>query len=306
MKIAVVGGTGFVGGEIVRQLVSSRIALEQGIKIVVVSRHAPDPFPFAGRAEFRSGDVTRPETLAPALDGVDCVIQALQFPNAPVENPSRGWTYGKVDGEGTEHLAVAARAAGVRRYLYVSGAGAGENRKESWFRAKDRAESAVKSNFPMDHTILRPNWIYGPGDRSMSKFVFFAKALPLFPLIGDGRNRIQPLFVEDAARAVLTALHSDVARGKTYGLGGPETLTMRQVAEVIFRVVGERPLLGAIAHPIPFMKLAGFFAEFLPTPPISRGMIDFVTGESLVSSDAARADLAFSPLSLEAGLRRYL
>ncbi len=306
MKVAIVGGTGFVGGEIVRQLVASRQAYEAGTEIVVVSRREPDVFPFAGRAEFRPGDVTRPETLAPALEGIDCVVQALQFPNAPVEDPSREWTYLKVDGQGTEHLAAAARAAGVRRYLYVSGAGAGENRKESWFRAKDRAEAAVRSHFPNDHTILRPNWIYGPGDRSMSKFVFFARALPFFPLIGDGRNRIQPFFVEDAARAVVSALGSDAAKGKTYGLGGPDILTMRQVAETIFRVVGERPPLGLIPHPIPFMKLAAVFAGLLPTPPISGGMIDFVTGESLVSIDAARADLAFSPLPLEAGLRRYL
>lgn len=306
--VAVFGGTGFIGREVVRRALTSAPGASPlgNAKIVVASRSLPSDYPFAGRVEFRPADVTRPDTLAPALEGVETVIQALSFPTAPIEIPRRGWTYLHVDGQGSENLVRAARAAGVKRYLYVSGAGAGEMRRENWFRAKDMAEAAVRANFPNDFTILRPSWIYGPGDRSMNKFLFFAKYLPFFPVFGDGMNKIQPVFVEDVAKAILAAVASPAARTKTYGLGGPETLTMRQIAETIFRVTNDRPILGILPHPIPLMKIPAFFAEFLPVPPLSRGMIDFVTMEAQVSLDAARADLGFDPVPLAEGLRRYV
>lgn len=302
--VAVFGGTGFLGTEVVRRLVLEKPFDD---RVVVVSRNPRPDHPCASRVAFRRADVTRPETLPPALEGVDVVVQAVQFPTAPIEVPRKGWTYMRVDGAGTEALAEAARKAGVKRFLYLSGAGAGEERRENWFRAKDRAEAAVRANFPNDYTIFRPSWVYGPGDRSMNKFLAFARYLPFFPVFGDGRNRIQPLYVEDLARAVCAAIETDASRAKTYGLGGPEVLTMREVAEVVFRAVSRRPPLGVVPHPIPLMKAIGFFAELIfPVPPISRGMIDFVTMEALVDNSLAASDLGFRPLPLAKGLARYV
>ena len=77
-----------------------------------------------------------------------------------------------MDGKGTEVAVRTAKRVGVRRFVYVSGAGAGQGRPQAWFVAKDRAEAAIRES-GLEHAILRPSWIYGPRDRSMNKFVTF-------------------------------------------------------------------------------------------------------------------------------------
>lgn len=284
--IVVAGGTGFIGGAVVRALARAG----RGVRA----------------ASRRTGlDVGRPETLGPALAGATTVVQALQFPTHPVEIPRRGWTYEAVDGAGTERLIEAARAAGVRRYIYLSGAGAGRGRPEPWFRAKDRAEAAVRAS-GLDWTILRPSWVYGPGDRSLQRFVAFVRYLPFFPMIGDGRTRVAPLFVDDLAALVVRALDEPRAVGRAFDLGGPEDLEMRDVVRTMVRVLGVRRPYPIVPHPKPFMKAVAAVLELLPTPPLSRGMIDFVTMEAPVDDREARHLLGWRPRRLEEALQTYL
>ena len=80
------------------------------------------------------------------MAGVDTVVGAQQFPNSPIENPGRGYTFEEVDAEGTEALVAAAKQAGVTRYVYLSGAGADPDAERHWFRAKARAETAVRDS----------------------------------------------------------------------------------------------------------------------------------------------------------------
>src|SRR5262245_43920426 len=129
MRIVVSGGTGFIGRAIVARL------LETGDdRIAVTSRDPAARDLWGGRVEgvqAFAGDVT---SLARAFAKADVVVHCIQFPNHPVERPSRGYTYLEVDGKGTAVAAKAAQVMGVRRFVYLSGAGAGRNRPEPWFR----------------------------------------------------------------------------------------------------------------------------------------------------------------------------
>jgi NADH dehydrogenase len=127
-------------------------------------------------------------SLGKAFTGADVVVHAIQFHNHPVEDAAKGRTYMEVDGRGTELAARTAKKLGVRRFVYLSGAGAGQGRPQPWFRAKDRAEAAIRET-GMEHVLLRPSWIYGPGDRSMSRFVWFCRHLPVVPVIGTAGPR---------------------------------------------------------------------------------------------------------------------
>src|SRR3990172_4543913 len=117
--ILVVGGTGFVGSAIVRELIA------RGQNVSVLSRDsakAAGRFPGAD-VQFRRGDVTDAVTLPDAVAGVETVIASHQFPNSPIENAGRGFTFENVDAVGTENLVAAAKSAGVKRIIYLSGAG---------------------------------------------------------------------------------------------------------------------------------------------------------------------------------------
>ena len=134
MRIVVAGGTGFIGREVV-ELLLARSADE-----VVVTTRDPDRDLWAGRVRLVQAFAGDAVSLGKAFMRADVVVHAIQFPNHPVEDPSKGRTYLEVDGRGTQVAARTAQKLGVRRFVYLSGAGAGQGRPQPWFRAKDMAE----------------------------------------------------------------------------------------------------------------------------------------------------------------------
>src|SRR3990170_2397813 len=182
--IVVAGGTGFVGAAAVRELA------RRGKPVAVLSRDAAKVarrFPDLS-VEARQGDVREPESLRPAFAGVETVINCVQFPNSPIENKRKGWTFEQIDYEGTVHQVAAAKEAGLSRYVYVSGVGAAPDAEQHWFVLKWRAEEAVR-NSGITHVIIRPTWVYGPEDAALNRFLSFARRLPFVPTFGDGRKQ---------------------------------------------------------------------------------------------------------------------
>jgi len=300
MRIVVTGGTGFLGERVVDRLLETRQDDEE-ITVTTRSLQGRDPWAgYAKRVQAFAGDRL---SLGRAFTGADVVVHAIQFPNHPVEDPARGRTYAQTDGRGTEVAAQTARRVGVRRFVYLSGAGAGQGRPEPWFQAKDRAEAAIRDS-GMEYSLLRPSWVYGPRDRSMSRFVAFCRYLPVVPVIGDGRNRAHPIYVEDVARCVAECVRRPDAQGVTLELGGPEALSMDQILHTLQRVLGKRrPLLH---QPVWLSKLAAAGLQVLPQPILSPAAVDFVLQEVDLDPRPAMEYLGFGFRSLEEGLRDYL
>jgi uncharacterized protein YbjT (DUF2867 family) len=292
MRILVSGGTGFIGSSIVQAL--TEICPEAEVQ--VLSRRA------AGAAQVR-GDVTQPDTLAGCVNGTETVIHSVQFPHHPVENPRKGWTYERVDGVGTKNLVAACVQARVRRFVYLSGAGVGPHRSEPWFRAKYEAETAIRQS-GMDYAILRPSWIYGPGDRSLNRFVDFSRRLPFVPVIGDGKSRVQPVSVSDVSRIAASCATRTVPPNRVFELAGPQQLSMNEVLRTVQRVVGKRRPL--IHFPAGMMKWVAGALSLLPQPPLSPSAIDFLTSEEIVDPRPTEEFFGMKFEDLETGLRRYL
>jgi len=298
MRIVVTGGTGFIGREVVSRL------LETGSDQVAITTRTPERAPrFGGRVEAVQAFAGDAVSLGKAFARADVVVHAIQFPNHPVEDPKRGRTYLEVDGEGTRTAVRVARNMGVRRFVYLSGAGAGQGRQESWFRAKDMAEAAIRES-GLEHALLRPSWIYGPGDHSMSRFVFFCRHLPVVPVIGNGRTCVHPVAVWDVARCVAEAVRREDAKDKAFELGGPERLTMDEIIRTIQKVLcRRRPLLH---HPARLMKLLVLPMQLLPQPMLSPAAIDFILQEVELDPKPAMDYFGFRFRTLEEGLREYL
>lgn len=297
--ILIVGGTGFVGSAITRELA------RRGQQVAVMSRKpSAAAHRFSGLdVTFRRGDVTDPGSLAAACEGVDTVIGCQQFPNSPVEDPRKGFTFEKIDAEGTENLVAAARAAGAKRFVYLSGAGAAPEGRH-WFRAKWRAEEAVR-NSGMTYTILRPSWVYGPEDNALNRFVRMARYLPFVPQIGDiATQRMQPVFVDDVARAVADCLEHEAAANRVFDIGGPDVLTMKEVVATALEVSRrKRPILAA---PAGLMKLLAAVLQFAPGRPLTPDAIDFITGDAVADPTELREAIGFKPTPLREGLGTYM
>ena len=300
MSILVAGGTGFVGGGIVREL------RNRGQRVVVLTR---DPHQaqrrFAGLdVEFRQGDVREAPTLESATQGVDVIIGCQQFPNSPIENKGRAQTFEAVDAVGTENLVRAARAAGAKRYVYISGAGASPDAPQHWFRHKWRAEMAVRESGLL-YTIFRPSWIFGPEDKALNRFLAISRFLPFVPLIGNpGNQRMQPVFIDDVGRAVTEALVHPTADNQVFEIGGPEVLTMKEVVATALEVSGRRRLL--LSAPRPLMKIAASVLQFMPGRPLTPDAVDFITMDALADPTRAELTLGIKMTPLRQALATYL
>jgi NADH dehydrogenase len=296
MRIVVAGGTGFIGREVVRRL------LQDGGHEVVVTTRDPGRDLWGGRVRLEQAWAGDRVSMGKAFMGAEVVVQAIQFPNHPVEDPSKGRTYMEVDGRGTSVAAETARKLGVRRFVYLSGAGAGQGRDKPWFKAKDVAEDAIRGS-GMEYGLLRPSWIYGPNDRSMNKFVTFCRRLPVIPVIGDGTTPVYPIHVQDVARCAADLVTRADATAATFELGGHRH-TMDDVIRTIQHVLGKpRPLLH---HPVRLMKVLTKPLTLLPEPPLSPTAVEFVTEAVEIDPRPAQEYFGFTFRTLEAGLREYL
>ncbi|HET7703801.1 MAG TPA: NAD(P)H-binding protein [Candidatus Limnocylindrales bacterium] len=296
--VAVAGGTGFVGGAIATEL------HRRGDAVRVLSHRgesARGGLPDA--IEIHPTDVQTGDGLVDALRGVDALVIALAFKNSPIEAPRKHQTFVEVDAEGTERLIAAAREAGVQRVVYISGAGAAPDAKRHWFRAKWRAEEAVRGS-GLTWTIIRPTWIFGPRDVSLNRFVGFARRLFSVPMTNAGSQLLAPVFVDDAAALAADSLVADAAVNQVFELGGPETLKMREIIATALRVAGlRRPI---IPGPTPLIKLAAIPLSWLPTPLLTPAAVDFINQPATVDLGPLLERMPRRLTPLEEGLATYL
>jgi len=297
MDVLVAGGTGFIGRRVVDELLAAGTH-----RVRVMTRDPARTRPRQG-VEYVRGDVTNPPSLDAATRGIETVVHCVQFPNHPVENPRKGWTYEKIDAEGTERMVAAAVKNGVKRFVYLGGAGTRPGRTERWFVAKERAERAVTTS-GMEYVILRPSWIYGPDDRSMNKFVAFVKYLPVAPVIGTGRERVQALAVSDVGKVTAAAVDEPQATNRVFELGSRPPLSMDEILRLIMRILGKQKPL--VHQPAWLVKIPAAIIQYVPNAPLSPGAVDFITMDERVDPTDAERVFNIQFKTLEAGLREYL
>lgn len=271
--VAIAGGSGFIGRAIARRLVS--IA---GMRVRLLTRNPEAARRRLGAApfEFVRAEVTEPDSLESALAGTSAVVNAVQFEGYPVENPRRGFTFERVDYGGTLALLAAAKTAGVKRFVYISGAAADPSSSHPGFRAKGRAEQAIRDS-GIAFTILRPSLVYGPEDKVVNAFARILRFAPVFVVPGTGRQKIQPVLVDDVAACVALALGGR-GRNGTFEIGGPELMTFDDLIRLIMEITGRRRLI--VHVPENLMRAAGALAERLPRPLFSRDAVTFVTADN--------------------------
>jgi len=297
--ILVTGGTGFVGSGVVRELA------QRGNPVGALGR---DRAKVARRftnlqVTARAGDVRNVESLREAFKGIDVVINAVQFPNSPIENKRKGYTFEKIDYEGTLNQIAAAKDAGVQRFIYVSGVGASAGADKHWFVYKWRAEEALRAS-GITHVIIRPTWVYGPDDVALNRFLGFANMLPFVPTFGDGKQLMQPVFIDDLSRVIADAATKTEADNQTFDIGGPERISMDDVVKTALEVAGKKkPILH---QPIAVGKLIGSVLQLLPSPPLTADSIDFITHDAVADNSAVERVFAPKLTPLRVGLATYI
>lgn len=251
--VVLIGGSGFLGAHVAQELLS------RGARVRIASRRPERAFrlkPLArlGQLQRVRCDVTRPEAIAAAMAGADAAVYLV------------GAFAGDLTAlhvEGARAAAEAAQQARSAAFVQVSALGADPHSDSAYAATKGRGEEAVHKAFK-GTTILRPSVLFGPDDRFVNLFAGLIEAFPVLPVFGAAAE-LQPLFVDDAARAIALALADPgTFGGKTCELAGPEPIAMGRLNRMIAEAQGRKRLFVELPD-----ALSGFIAA-LPGTPISR------------------------------------
>ena len=272
--VAVAGGSGFIGRAIVRRL--AQIPATRVRLLTRDAERARGRLEAPANVEFVHADVANRDSLEPALAGASAIVSAVQFDGYPIENPRRGLTFERVDYGGTVALLDAAKNEGVSQFIYISGATADENSPQPGFRAKGRAERAIRES-GLSYTIFRPSLVYGAGDRVMNMLVNALGISPVMPVPGTGQQKVQPVLVDDVAACVALALGGR-GHNRTFDVGGPALMTFDDLIRLVMDITGRHRLI--IHVPETIMRLVGAAAEMLPLALFSRDAASFLLADN--------------------------
>ncbi|PTD25184.1 complex I NDUFA9 subunit family protein [Sphingomonas fennica] len=253
--VTLFGGAGFLGRYVAQEL------LKAGARVRLAERDPKraffiKPLGGLGQTQFAAADITRAESVARVVQGSDAVINLVGILKGDFEAVHIG---------GARNVAEAARDAGVDALVHVSAIGADADAESRYARSKGQGEAAVRAVFPQA-TVLRPSIIFGPDDHFVNRFAQMAR-MPVLPVIRGG-VKLQPVFVADVARAVAAAaLHPARFAGRTFELGGPETLSMADLNAWIAKAAGRDPAILSI--PDGAARLMARLGGWAPGAPIT-------------------------------------
>lgn len=295
-NVCIIGGSGFVGRHLAEQL-SAR-----GIDLRIPTRNrelAKDTLILLPTAEVISADVHDPAALRRLVRGCDAVVNLVGVLH---DRPAGNFQRNHVD---LPALIVAAcREAGVPRLVHMSALGAADDAPSQYLRSKAQGEARIREaqRHGIATTIFRPSVIFGPGDRFLNLFADLARMFPVLP-VGRAQARLQPIFVEDVARAMAESLEHRAAFDRDYDLCGPKVYTLREL--IAFACAQQGLSRRVVSLPDGLANLQAAILEKLPGRLLSRDNLRSLTVDN-VCGCRFPAEFGFEPRSLEATAPRYL
>lgn len=281
MKLLVTGGSGFLGRHLLPH------AVERGHQVVALARSSRAARVVAelGAAPV-AGDLDDPAATDAAF--TDAAADAL------VNLASLGFGHAPV-------IVSAAEEAGVKRAVFVSTTAVTTTIAARSKRVRLEAEEAVRAS-ALDWTIIRPTMIYGgTGDRNIARLLSVLRRTPVLPVPGGGKRLLQPVHVEDLAAAVLNAVESPAASGRTYDVAGPEPMPLAELLAEAIRATGSRTRL--VPVPLrPAIQLLSLYERLSRRPRLKAEQLRRLAEDKAFSVEAAARDLGFSPRSFRTGV----
>jgi NADH dehydrogenase len=275
--VTLFGGGGFLGRYVAQALYKTgarvRIAQFDARKAFFLK-----PLGALGQTQFAAVDIRNAAQVREAVKGSDAVVNLV------------GVLKGDFEGlhvDGARNIAEACAQAGVGSFVHVSAIGADPGSESRYGKSKGDGEAAVRAAFPTT-TIVRPSIVFGREDNFINRFAGMMRLLPILPVVAP-RARFQPVYAADVGRAVMQALlHPRDHAGRTYELGGPQVMSMRELMEFINDATGHRRMLIDVPDAASHALAAGL--GWAPGAPITLDQWMMLKRDSVVSPGASGFD----------------
>ncbi|RLM57047.1 complex I NDUFA9 subunit family protein [Halobellus sp. Atlit-31R] len=258
MKVLVVGGSGFIGSALCREL------KERGHDVTTLSR-SPSSEDLPKGVNKVMGNVTDYGSIRGAFEGMDAVYNLVAL--SPLFKPNGGdQMHDRIHRKGTEHVVRAAEKHDVGHLVQMSALGADPDGPTAYIRSKGEAEEIVTESV-LDYTIFRPSVVFGEG----GEFISFTKLLAppyLSALPGGGKTRFQPIWVGDLVPMLADAIESDDHVGQIYEIGGPDKLTLAEIARMIHKSDGRSTTV--VPVPMGLAKVGLTIGDAIPGFPMGK------------------------------------
>lgn len=293
--ILITGATGFIGQHLVARLVAQG---ERPRCLVRDVDKAATILP-ADKVELVQGATTRPETLENAVRGIDTIVHAA-FMTAD-RKQSEGNHYEETNVGGTSNLILAAKAAGVKRIVEISGLGTKPDKPGSYMQGRYLSEKMLIES-GLDWTIIRPSVLFGKGAPFIKGLVDLIQTAPVVPLIGGGKTLFQPIAVDDVVTVILKVLADpERTNRKIFTIGGPEYYSFSQVFDVLLKATHKsRPKVYA---PKPLVGIGAAVMEaVMPKPPLTTAAMALFSFNNTTDLDSVERDFGFKPQSFKTSL----
>lgn len=298
-QVTVFGGTGFIGRYVVDRL------CDLGYTVKVATRRPSGAYflrtaGVVGQVVPVACDIQNDDSVLYALQGSDIAINLVGILN----EKGRKQRFNKIHYDFPVRFGNLAKTAHIKRLVHVSSLGADTHAASHYAQTKAFGEHALHDIFP-SVTILRPSIVFGPEDRFFNLFAQMASVLPFLPLIGGGKTKFQPVYVDDVAKAIIAVLQRNDTIGKTYELGGDQIFSFKELMEKIFAVTGlKKPLI-----PVPFFfaTIKGAVLQCLPGQLLTVDQVRSLKADNVLSGkNPGLKDLGIAATPLDAVLPSYL
>lgn len=290
--ILITGGTGFIGNILIQNLVS----LGYPIRLLINPSSQTPRLPQGLSIDVALSGLNDERSIRASLKGVTAIFHLVG-----TESQGINADYVNVDIRSTERLVTLAKEMGVERFFYLSHLGADRYSAYSYLQSKALAEAAIiASRIP--YTILRTAAVYGKSDHFTEVFARYVRAFPrVVPIPGDGKTRIQPLWVDDLVTCLLLCLEDDRKKFTTITIGGMESLTIREILEMILDELKIRKTLVGLS-PVWHRQLIIAMEQWFPKFPRVYFWTDYLAEDRVTGIDVLPREFSLIPTRLSRNL----
>ncbi|GAC1358041.1 MAG: complex I NDUFA9 subunit family protein [Ktedonobacteraceae bacterium] len=296
--ILITGATGYIGRHLVSRLVAQG---ERPRCLVRDVKRASSILP-VDKVDLVQGATTQPTTLDAALQGVETVIHTAFMTAEKKETPTDH--YEETNVGGTSNLILAAKAAGVKRIIEVSGLGTKPDKPGSYMQGRYLSEKMLMES-GLSWTIIRPSVLFGKDASFVKGLVDLIRTSPILPLIGGGTTMFQPIYVEDVISVVVDVLESpERTNEKIYTIGGPEYYSFTQIFNELLKALHTNRL--KVYAPTPLVAVGAAAMEaILPHPPLTKAAMTLFSFNNITDLNSIERDFGFKPTSFHAYLQEH-